>query len=82
VTDSSFTFKGRATSRGQLGDVGVLLGTADQDFNSTVVLEVGETLKSISSRPAHRAVGEGGMGSKWQAVRYGRNKIQLRKLSS
>jgi hypothetical protein len=58
----------------------VLLGLADQDFDKTVVLDVGGTLKSIASRVGHRAVSEGDKGSRWEVVPYGDGKVQLRRL--
>ena len=82
MTDSSFTYHGRETSKGALGDVGVLLGAADQDFNKTVVLDVNGKLKSISSRIAYRAVEAGDIGSRWEAIAYGRDKIQLRRVNT
>jgi hypothetical protein len=82
MEESRFTYQGRRTFKGERGDVGVLLGAADQDFDQTVVLDVGGTLKSVASRIGRRAVREGDIGSRWELVAYKKVKNQLRRLNS
>jgi hypothetical protein len=82
MRESMFTYKGRPTYKVELGDVGTLVGAADQEFNETVVVDVNGTLKTISSKPGIRAVREGNTGGKWHVVRYGRSRVALRPVSS